>query len=149
LQQLHGLLQAAMGWEDRHLWQFDVDGVPYGDLEDADDELADPRKLTVGSLADGTVFSYEYDYGDGWEHDVRVERHATAQAPVCLDGGRACPPEDCGGPDGYERLLEVLADPAHPEHADLADWLGGPFDAEAFDPATTTGAMQRASRGRR
>ncbi|TKJ28340.1 plasmid pRiA4b ORF-3 family protein [Blastococcus sp. CCUG 61487] len=148
LTDLHALLQAAMGWQDAHLWQFELDGVSYGDVEDMDD-LEDPRSASVGSIRDGTVFRYDYDFGDGWEHDVRVVDHRTAEAPTCLDGARACPPEDCGGAPGYERLLEVLADPAHPDHADLLDWLGGRIDPEAFDAAEATQRMRRARPGRR
>jgi hypothetical protein len=87
----------------------------------------------------GSTFDYLYDFGDGWSHRVTVEKILPAEAgttvPACIDGRRACPPEDCGGPWGYGHLLEALADPTHPEHRDLTDWLGAPFDPEAFDPA--------------
>ena len=132
-----------MGWQNAHLWSFELDGRSYGDVEDMDD-LGDPRTVTVGSLPDGTVFRYDYDFGDGWEHDVRVEGHRTAEAPACLDGARACPPEDSGGPHGYARLLEILADPRHPEHRDAAEWLGRPVDPERFDPVQATQSMRRA-----
>jgi hypothetical protein len=88
------------------------------------------------------VFRYDYDFGDGWEHDVRVVGRTAADGPHCLDGERACPPEDCGGPHGYARLLEVLADPAHPEHAEVADWLGRPLEPEAFDPEAVDLALR-------
>ncbi|CCG04337.1 plasmid pRiA4b ORF-3 family protein [Blastococcus saxobsidens] len=147
LRDLHGLLQAAMGWRDAHLWMVELDGVQYGDVEDMDD-LGDPGAVRVGSLPDGTVFRYDYDLGDGWEHDVRVESHRAAEAPTCLDGAHACPPEDCGGPPGYARLREVLADPGHPEHPDLTGWLGGPFDPKAFDAAGTSQRMRQRRRTR-
>jgi hypothetical protein len=131
-----------MGWEDAHLWLFELDRVRYGVIEDLDD-LGDPRTVPVGSLPDGSVFRYDYDFGDGWEHDIRVENHRTAESPTCLDGARACPPEDCGGAPGYEHLLDVVANPRHPEHAELLEWLGGPLDPEAFDAAQATARMRR------
>jgi hypothetical protein len=141
LTDLHGLLQTAMGWEDAHLWLFEIDGVRYGEIEDLDD-LGDPRTLSLDSIHDGTVFRYDYDFGDGWEHDIRVESHRTAEAPICLDGARACPPEDCGGAPGYEQLLHVVAHPGEAGHAELMDWLGGPPDPEAFDAAQATARMR-------
>ena len=78
-----------------------------------------------------------YDFGDGWEHDILVEKILPIEKgihyPVCIDGKRACPPEDCGGPFGYEELLEILKDPSHPEHEEKFEWLPGDFDSEKFD----------------
>lgn len=142
LRQLDKLLQAGMGWQGSHLSMFELDGRSYGDVEDMDD-LGDPRTVTVGSIPDGTVVRYDYDFGDGWEHDVRITGHRTAEAPTCLDGARACPPEDSGGPHGYARLLEVLADARHPEHRDALEWLGRPLDPERFDPDVATERMRR------
>ena len=142
LRQLDKVLQAAMGWQGTHLSMFELAGRSYGDVEDMDD-LGDPRNVTVGSIPDGMVFRYDYDFGDGWEHDVRVEAHRTVEAPTCLDGARACPPEDTGGPHGYARLLEVLADPRHPEHRDALQWLGRPLDPARFDPDAATERMRR------
>jgi Plasmid pRiA4b ORF-3-like protein len=145
LRALHGLLQAAMGWHDTHLSLFEVGGRSYGDVEDMD-ELGDPSAVTLDSIPDGTVFGYDYDFGDGWEHDIRVQGRRTAEVPACLDGARACPPEDSGGPGGYAEMLEILADPRHPEHADVTEWLGGPFDPEAFDAAVATRRMRARAR---
>ena len=148
LRDLHGLLQAAMGWQDTHLSMFELGGRSYGDVEDMED-LGDPRAVTVGSIPDGTVFRYDYDFGDGWEHDIRVDGRRTAEAPACVDGARACPPEDSGGPLGYAEMLAILTAPRHPEHADVTEWLGGPFDPEAFDVAAATRRIQgRARRSR-
>ena len=142
LPRLHAVLQAAMGWTDMHLHLFRVDehhfAPPHFDLDFA----ADSAGVTLADLAPekGARISYEYDFGDGWEHDVIVEDVLPdpCAEPRCLEGRRACPPEDCGGPPGYERLLEVLADPADPEHETLREWVAGAageegFDAEAFD----------------
>ena len=81
--------------------------------------------------------TYEYDFGDGWEHDILMEkillRDKSAQYPVCTGGRRACPPEDCGGIGGYEDFLAAVVDPAHAEHAALLEWVGGSFDPKHFD----------------
>ena len=86
----------------------------------------------------GTRASYEYDFGDGWIHDIELEaigrRRNAIKYPCCVDGERACPPEDCGGPGGYADLLETIADPNHEEYATTMEWLGGHFDPEAFTP---------------
>jgi len=80
---------------------------------------------------------FDYDFGDGWEHDVVVEAIDPAERgvtyPRLIDGKRACPPEDCGGPLGYRNLLEALADPKHPDHDDLEEWVGGEFDPDHFE----------------
>lgn len=86
---------------------------------------------------EGQKFRYEYDFGDGWEHEVLLEKilpvAAGVQYPRCLKGKRACPPEDCGGAWGYEDLLKALADKNHPDHEMYLEWLGGEFDPEEFD----------------
>jgi hypothetical protein len=148
LRDLDRLLQAVMGWQGTHLSLFELHGRTYGEIEDMED-LGDPRTVSVTAVPEGTVFGYDYDLGDGWEHDVRVEGRRTAEAPTCLAGARACPPEDSGGPDGYHRLVQILGDPRHPEHADLHAWLGRPFDPEAFDPDAATRRMRARSRSRR
>jgi Plasmid pRiA4b ORF-3-like protein len=146
LRQLHAVLQTAMGWEDYHLHLFDIGGVLYGDVEDFPGELGDEETFTVGD-ATGVAgeWRYQYDFGDGWDHDIRVGQRLASVGtgtPHCVDGARACPPEDCGGPGGYEHLLEVLADPADPEHAELLEWVGGEFDPDAFDVASTNELLE-------
>jgi hypothetical protein len=145
LHRLHGLIQAAMGWENSHLHLFAIDGRDYGDPEDGDD-MGDLRTRLSDVVAPGSVFRYDYDFGDGWEHDVQVLGTTTSDEPRCLDGARACPPEDCGGPPGYEDLLEVLADPEHPDNDDLRDWLGSEFDPEVFDVAAADAAVRSVAR---
>jgi hypothetical protein len=75
-----------------------------------------------------------------------VEGRRTAEAPTCLDGANACPPEDSGGPHGYERLRQVLADPRHPEHADALAWLGRPLQPERFDAGEATQRLRNRRR---
>lgn len=142
LRQLHEVLQTGMGWLGYHLHLFDIDGVIYGDFEA---DLADVRlrkhgdedATTIGSVAESVSdFRYEYDFGDGWEHDIHIEAITAATGPaipVVLDGARACPPEDCGGPGGYADLLRVLDDPGSNLFEHLRARVGDEFDPEAFD----------------
>ena len=147
LRQLHAVIQTAMGWEDYHLHMFDVGGVLYGDVEQMDgDEAGDSDTFTVGQAAERVrKFGYEYDFGDSWRHTIAIEQTmsgAGADTPRLIDGARACPPEDCGGPGGYQQLLEVLADPADEEHETMLEWVGGSFDPEAFDLAGTNELLE-------
>lgn len=143
LDQVHEVIQAAFGWWNCHLHEFDVAGERYGvpdPDEDWGDTPDDERGTRLDAIAgEGDSLRYTYDFGDGWEHRVVVEQVFPAAAvptvPACIDGRRACPPEDCGGTWGYRELLDVLADPDHPEHDERRDWLGRPFDPEAFDPS--------------
>lgn len=95
----------------------------------------------------GAKLLYEYDFGDGWQHDIVVEAILQpaegVRYPVCVAGKRACPPEDCGGPYGYVELLEALGDPEHPEHEDKLDWIGEGFDPEAFDLEEINALLRR------
>jgi hypothetical protein len=140
LADLHDAIQASMGWRDCHLHHFDVDERYYGNRSTMD-EVEDERRLTLNTLVNaGTQrFSYTYDFGDDWEHIITIEKVTLTDTPpagpVCIAGKRACPPEDCGGIWGYYHLLEVLADPSHPEHKEMADWLEDDLDPEAFDLA--------------
>ena len=136
---LHRAIQAAMGWEDYHLHAFDIEGRQYGDPRAVDD-VADEKRVTLNGLIKSGVarFAYTYDFGDNWEHALVIEKSLPAvealSRPVCTAGKRRCPPEDSGGPWGYCELLEVLADPAHPEHAERCEWLGEDFDPDDFNP---------------
>ena len=90
----------------------------------------------------GSAISYEYDFGDGWEHTVLVEQVETAEgAPLVLAGANACPPEDVGGSTGYADFLRVMANPADPQHDRMMVWAGGPFDPVAFDLGRANGEV--------
>ena len=126
-----------MGWNGGHLHVFDIDGRSYGDRASVDD-VADENRLTLGGVRKSGVarFGYTYDFGDDWEHAITIEKTLPAAEgttyPACIAGKRACPPEDCGGPWGYQELLEIIADPAHPERAERLEWLDEDFDPEDF-----------------
>jgi len=142
LRDLHHVLQVSLGWTDSHLHQFVIGDVRYG-LPDPEEDFGesplDERKFRVGDLLpDGGRAQYEYDFGDGWEHSIVVERITSLpdggnNKAECLAGARSCPPEDCGGPHGYADLLEALANPADRRHAELREWAGPHFDPGGFD----------------
>ncbi len=142
LDQLHGVIQVAMGWSDCHMHVFSTDAGEYGVL---DPELGflDERRTTLSRLLlePGDRIRYTYDFGDAWEHEIMLEKELDADPeqlyPTCVTGKGACPPEDCGSVWGYARLREVLADPCDEEHASMLEWLelerGSDFDAAAFE----------------
>ena len=141
---LHEIIQEAMGWSNSHLHEFAVGDTSYSDpefeLQEDDPEVEDEAKVRLREAApsEGDWFLYRYDFGDGWEHQIVVERilppvPKQRKIAVCLAGARACPPEDCGGIGGYMDFLEAIRDPSHERHEELREWIGGDFDPEAFD----------------
>src|SRR5437867_1088649 len=144
LARLHSFLQRTMGWTNSHLYQFEIEGQVFTDLdtwepfEEEDEEPGDPAvtRLRDLHLKEGAAFTYLYDFGDYWMHDIVVQEIVpvaeSQRLPQCSAGARACPPEDCGGPSGYFQLLEAIHDPMHAEHESYLEWLGGSFDPEAF-----------------
>ena len=143
-------LEQAMGWEGYHLHMFDVGGVLFGPADENADHLIDEKaaKLTHVLPRVESTLRWDYDFGDGWEHDVVVEAieplNPKTKYPVVLDGERACPPEDVGGPPGYEELLRVLSNPKHKEHKHMVEWAPKGFAPAAFDLV----AANRRVRGR-
>jgi Plasmid pRiA4b ORF-3-like protein len=136
---LNTVIQQAMGWQGYHLHQFEIGDRVYGvDDEEWGPPVVDENRARLGDVAtEGTVFRYEYDFGDSWGHAVKVGGVIAPAAgttyPRCAAGERACPPEDCGGAWGYTELLAALADPRHERHVELLEWVGGSFDPAKFD----------------
>lgn len=136
LDRLHLVLQAALGWTNSHLYEIrarDVGwGVPDQDWGDGPLDASKSRLIDVLEDVGGKTLKYLYDFGDGWEHTVKIERITDAVPgvlyPILIDGTGRCPPEDVGGPWGYSEFLEALADPSHERHAELAQWASGSFD---------------------
>ena len=137
LRELHHVLQIALGWDDKHLHQFDIDGETYGMNVPGEAPIPDEREFQLGPLFRGVAsFDYLYDFGDGWSHEVSVKPvPLTPRAPKaeCLDGDRAVPPEDCGGPHRYKDLLKALKKPKSPRGREVLDWIGPGFDPSFFD----------------
>lgn len=155
LHQLHRVLQIAFSWLDYHLYEFRIGHRRFEAPDpEADDEVEDSMSVRLADidLRAGAKITYLYDFGDGWTHDIVVERVIAkplegpqAGLPRLLDGARAAPPEDAGGPHGHERLLEALADASHPEHEDMRAWVGEQYDPGRFDPWSLDRALALAA----
>jgi hypothetical protein len=132
-----------MGWEDCHLHQFIVRGESYGP-SDPEDSLWDMEKhdeegislSQIVKMGKKTRFTYEYDFGDSWQHEIVLEKSLEPERkvryPRCVEGERACPPEDFGGVWGYAELREAIADPKNESHEEMLEWIDGEFDPETF-----------------
>lgn len=148
---LHFLIQTAMGWTNSHLHAFLIAGREYGlpteEIFPGQEEFRDSseHQLNQFNLSPGDRIPYIYDFGDNWRHTILVEDIRTAgqePVPACLDGARACPPEDVGSTGGYADFLEAIANPGHPEHGRFLAWIGGTFDPEAFHLTETDRALR-------
>jgi len=152
LGKLHRVIQKVMDWDDYHLRQFIIGESYYGqpDPEDSffDMDIKNEAKFRLSQVApeEKSKFFYEYDFGDGWVHQIVVEKILPmaegGDVPVCLAGKRACPPEDVGGPWGYASFLEAFLDPAHEEHQDMLEWAGKNFNPEDFSPEAVNIALK-------
>jgi len=155
LDTFHRQIQAAMGWSNSHLYQFEIQGKLYGEPDVLDcgydnSALFDSRATLLSDVLPARgkrfAFKYHYDFGDDWAHSVVWEGNPDADPetkyPLCVAGERACPPEDCGGVWGYDRFLEAIEDPKDEEHEVMLEWVGGRFDPEEFDPTAATKAMR-------
>jgi hypothetical protein len=147
---LHDALQAVFGWTDSHLHQFEKDGKYWGvpEQDDYDTGLLDESRVPVSRVlrAEGDSMIYVYDFGDNWRHQVVLEKIVPADAPtkpLCLAGERRSPPEDVGGPSGYQEFLEVIFEPGHEEFSHFRGWAGGKFHAEDFDLKAVNTILER------
>jgi hypothetical protein len=151
LTKLHFVLQGAFDWEGYHLHGFQIDGLHYGPAEDDydDDELDEDKWRLIQLLNVDDHFTYNYDFGDNWIHDIHVEgaenASLTLKKAVCLDGERARPPEDVGGASGFGHFLEVMNSPSHEEYDGLLQWHGGEYRQDHFSLYDTNARVQ--SRG--
>ena len=143
LEQLHDVLQLAMGWEDCHMHACRIGQQRFGPPDPMEKAFGGPRTASERTARLFNVLGragikavYTYDFGDSWEHRIVVEKRLVQEPgctyPTCLAGERHAPPEDCGGIPGFYNLLEAIRDPEHEEHEELLDWVGGGFDPDAF-----------------
>ncbi len=141
LSDFHKVIQTTMGWSNDHLHQFTKNRTHYRPKVEKDNfwgisNDVDYSKIKISDLLkkEKDKMTYEYDFGDGWQHDIVLEKIEEKDVvPVCLGGKNNCPPEDCGGIWGYYDMLEVLKDPEHEEYEDYVEWLGEEFDPAYFD----------------
>jgi hypothetical protein len=150
LDKLHTIIQVAMGWTNSHLHQFIIEGSFYSIPSPGDWEpMIDERRYRLNQIApsENYKFTYEYDFGDSWEHEIVVEKilpfDPNVKYPICIKGKRASPPEDIGGIWGYDEFLEIMKDPAHDEYDSYIEWLGDEFDPEEFDIEEINQVLQR------
>lgn len=140
LENIHQILQVTMGWYNEHLHQFVKGRTVYGSPDEAfESDTMDEADFRLDQVlkAEKDKLFYEYDFADGWLHEIVLEKilpfDTQAILPVCIKGLRACPPEDIGGVCGYDMFLDITADPSHPDYEAMLEWVGEDFDAELFD----------------
>ena len=141
LSDLHKVIQTAMGWTNSHLHMF-VKGKVMLEPAIDDDFMESPGIDYTGYTIDRLLVAvndkirYDYDFGDGWEHIIKLEKVINdydGTLPVCTDGALSCPPEDVGGMWGFEELKKAIKNPNHPEHEMYQEWIGDYYDPEHFD----------------
>ena len=162
-QGLHRIIQVVMGWEDYHLYSFNVgkaiieaapDNRMYVDSmwnnfsPEQETRQANTVRLSDYLNKEKMKFLYNYDFGDMWSHIINVEKiienDGNTLTPFCLDGENSCPPEDCGGIYGYNDLLDILKNKKHPEYEEkIVDWLGEDFDPNLFDIKKVNSSLSR------
>ena len=140
---LHYIIQSTMGWDNSHLFEFNINGYRIGEPHEDDDDwggkIIDATTVTLDSIITDTKekFEYTYDFGDSWEHLLKVEKFLpkdeNVKYPICIDGELNCPPEDSGGVWGFYDLLKTIKNKKHPQHKEILEWFGGHYDTEHFD----------------
>ena len=152
LEELHEIIQVTMGWDFEHLYRFTIGGMDYADpAMTSDEEVEDACGIRLSAILPAENrrprFSYEYDFGDEWIHQLIVEERLLPKEglkyPICVGGQRACPPEDCGGPWAYADFVEAIGNPGHGRHEELLEWIGGEFDPERFDQVAVNTELRR------
>jgi hypothetical protein len=143
LHRLHLVLQDVMGWQNYHLYRFQVGKKEYSTPDPDNDfyelDFKNSYRAKLGNILKekGSIFLYEYDFGDGWEHQLLVEdiigRDPEKRYPVCIEGENSSPHEDSGGPHRYMEMLEIIKNPYHEEFHSTRAWLGRKFNPYKFD----------------
>ena len=154
LDYLHDVIQVVMGWTDCHLHEFGIGGARYTEFLESPDDGERDELFRLGDLVKrkGEKFTYLYDFGDSWFHDVEVEKIGNAdprrdELVGCLAGARACPPEDVGSYPGYMDFCEAIRDPGHPEHESMRGWIGNlDFDPDYFNLAKVNFELRKFER---
>jgi hypothetical protein len=135
---LHSVLQLVMGWQMKHLYDFEINRCRFSEPDEFDDT---PSKSVatdlITAIGENKEFYYNYDFGDSWRHQITVEGLALEDEsfnyPICIGGENACPPEDCGGFPGFDNLKRKLSDTKDTEHLEYLRWVGGFYEPNSFD----------------
>lgn len=145
---LHLVIQAAFGWGNSHMYQFSLKGwgfkpcyQPLGRYSEYNEDVIDSEDTLISDVFKKArqKYTYIYDFGDNWTHEILLEKIPEEGLinPLCIDGQGACPPEDCGGVHGYYNMVDTINNPEHPDHYEMAEWMGIPegkkWDVNAFD----------------
>ena len=147
LRDLHRTLQTVMGWTNSHLHQFVLPRQKHADPRHVVGTIANENRARLGGLIwrVGARLWYEYDFGDRWQHELLLEEVLLGDEwfhQICVAGKRSCPPEDCGGPQGFAELVTALQDANHPNHREAFEWLGD-FDPESFSADEVNRRLRR------
>lgn len=135
----HRIIQTTMGWTNSHLHRFYDGKTDYAPKEFEIEDCKNSRTIKLNTILkkEKSKILYEYDFGDGWNHDIILEKiirdEVIEQIPRCIKGNGHCPPEDCGGPWGFNELLQVIANPKHEDYESMVEWIGEKFDPDYFD----------------
>jgi hypothetical protein len=150
LDRLHDVIQIVMGWTDSHLHEFTIGNKRYTEYPESKDDGLVSGRYRLGNLIKqkGRTFHYLYDFGGSWEHELVLEESRYFNPDLrsglaCLEGERACPPEDVGGIPGYFEFCNALKDPSHEGHESYMEWSGGDFDSERFDPEWVSSELMK------
>ncbi len=153
--ELHYVLQAVMGWTNSHYYVFrrDMMTISPSSRHDPIDSTSNDLDASKTAIAEffkhkGDAIEYTYDFGDSWEHLIELKEiveHEDIHLALCLEGERACPPEDCGGIPGYLELVNVMQDPDSEEYEEMVEWLGEPYDSDHFDINQVNADLERIS----
>lgn len=140
MERLHDVIQIVMGWTDSHLHAFTIGNKRYTEYPEFKEDGLECGKYRLGDIIKqkGRTFGYLYDFGDSWNHNLVLEENRYFNPKLrtklaCLEGERACPPEDVGGVSGYFEFCKALKNPEHEEHESFVEWSGGDYDSESFD----------------
>ena len=152
LHNLHRTLQVVMGWTNSHLHRFISQRSGLSQQRRSGSKVTNENRTTLDELvgAVGTRLMYEYDFGDGWQHELLLEEVVLGDETfqqMCVAGKRCCPPEDCGGPQGFAELLQARQDDTHPSPDQAQEWLGD-FAAESFSLEEVNRRLSRRTQAR-
>lgn len=136
LDELHHVIQIAMGWTNSHLYSFTIGNEEFSLREyELDTEYQNSKRHRLVEFSE-EEFMYLYDFGDYWEHQIQIVQKLKGREPdkaLCIDGRGKCPPEDVGGIPGYIEFMEAMGKEDHPERDSYIEWYGSVFDSRDFE----------------